>query len=249
MCGGLSNRLTKGGKPKNRIKGKELYTKSCSCGAYDIWLLPVATRPLAIMTDFQNCSVVAATALHGVILADALRVPAVWLGKHDPTRAEQTHGNEQLAAKSHPPWRYRKLADGSNESLARSEWGTAALRWNVSIHQTAFKYEDYFFGVGHHPVRAYSILEAIDLMRRNALAPRLTVAELLMHAKRFIRTFPFHRVCANVSAPRRVIGSSSAAVGAQQPPAIDSCGCSPTPGQKGKRRKRVAKAKVPTRDA
>eukprot|EP00966_Prymnesium_polylepis_P006994 161260-Prymnesium_polylepis.1 len=99
-----------------------------------------------------------------------------------------------------PPWRSRWLASGRKESLRKSDWGRAALHWNITTHQTSFKYEDYFHGVSRDPVHAYSLQEAIDVMKAGDLAPRLSVAELLTHAKRFIRTFPFSRVCANISA-------------------------------------------------
>jgi hypothetical protein len=224
MCGGLSNRVTKKGKALNRAKG-ELYTKSCACGSHAIWLLPVATRPLMIMKDFQECSLVASTALHGIILADALQVPAVWLGQHDASRANKTQSMEQQALKRDPPWRFRKLPDGGNESLPRSVWGQQALRWNVTAQQTAFKYEDYFAGIGKPPARALNFQDVISRMQNGAEAPRLSVAEQLTHAKHFIGSFPFDQVCANVSSRRRA-WQRIRSPAEQQLPTPQSCGCS-----------------------
>ena len=129
--------------------------------ATDAWLrnqsvpnatvMSTAAWPIDFASRLLHCGLVASSALHGIVIADALRVPSVWL------------------------WHEKEGHEGG-------------------FREDALKFVDYFSGIAKPVARVESVDEARALLGRG-VEPRLSVAELVDLATRYIEAFPFEQVC------------------------------------------------------
>lgn len=116
-------------------------------------------------SDLAPCAAVAASALHGIIIADALRIPSIWLGIYEPPSKARApiHANQ-------PPFKYLDYFAGV---LPAGRSPPTPLK-NVQAALHAFSQEP----------------EPTFLAR-----PRLSVHFLLNFTLRYIDIFPFEFLC------------------------------------------------------
>ena len=113
----------------------------------------VLSTQTLVPSDLQGCALLAASALHGIIIADAMRLPSVWLGEYSMGR---TSADERVGF-------LNPIGDAPRNPA----------------NQPPFKYLDYFAGIEHAPQRVGSVTGALELKRRGTIQPRLSAAELL----------------------------------------------------------------------
>jgi len=135
-------------------------------------LLTIAERVAA------SCDAVASSALHGLILADSLRVPSLLLGNHSLTECVWH------------PHRHGAMCDYEADLLRRRVYRRV---------EPDFKYADYFAGIGKPGAWVASIVAAVELLERHPddprFRPRLSLGELRRFALDYVRGFPFRHVC------------------------------------------------------
>ena len=154
----------------NCVHGSPTNARGCR-RLVTIRLVSVQQRtPSLFARELLDCDLVVASALHGIILADSLRVPSLWLEAHGAPR---------------PKVRSVAAAAGMDAGVVQP---TA---------QPTFKYLDYFGGVGKAPQTVRRIEDAILLLRSavRPMRPRFNVSELLGLTLRFVDRFPFDAVC------------------------------------------------------
>ena len=137
-------------------------------------VVEVSMPPHAFALRLASCRLVAASAMHGIIITDSVRTPAVWID-HRKTRTR---------------WPLYHPKDNDFNGTGQRE----APKYVFNEHP--LKFLDYFSGV-HRPVaRVTSLAQAINMSHGDRLpAPRFTEAELVSMAWEFVAAFPFDRVC------------------------------------------------------
>ena len=173
----------------------DLWRQKCAnatrgqCGRRPAQLRVISTRqrdPLVAARRMLPCDVVVSSALHGVVMADALRIPSLWLTAFGTLARTDSNGLRTDARTA------SLLAEA-----ARSVRGSKMHQQETAVptHAHPFKFLDYFAGVGKEAQSVSTLDEALALLEDGQdLAPRFTLAELHAMALRFVRAFPMRRV-------------------------------------------------------
>ena len=163
------------------------YYTFCSTTKYNFSVRLVRPRgdTLIFATELRTCDLVAASALHGLVAADALRIPSAWIDY----RSHRRRGTE-------------RRQDGKTKGYgippdAPTSLGKAGGRWK-RLPEGVFKYLDYLAGTLGRPIpRLTSLTEAVQLLMQSPqMQPRLTLSQIRHLGKRYLRAFPFKYVCA-----------------------------------------------------
>ena len=122
--------------------------------------------PNATAAALAGCDLVAASALHGIIVADALRVPAAWLGTPAAPSSSRDHRTKRLE-RSQPDFKYEDYFS----AFAIEPWRLTTIE------------------------EALALLDDPRNRNSTLLRPRFTLDELKQFAIAFVRAFPYDQVC------------------------------------------------------